>query len=205
MELIIAITGASGAVYACGLLHHLLMRGHGVHLLVSQYGALNLRVELGIDFDEMQPLEILRAIYPQAFSYNYKGTLRAHPVDDLSSPLASGSSTWEAMVIVPCSMRTLAAVAQGFGDNLIHRCADVALKERRRFILVPRETPLSRIHLQNMLQADEAGAVVAPAMPAFYHRPMEIQDLVDFMVGRILCLLGLEPLAGIRWKGLQGE
>lgn len=203
MELIIAITGASGAVYACGLLHHLLMREHRIHLLVSRCGGINLQVELGIELAEEQPLETLRGICPQGPSY--KGTIQVHPVDDLSSSLASGSSTWGAMVIVPCSMRTLAAVAQGFGDNLIHRCADVALKERRRLILVPRETPLSRIHLQNMLRADEAGAVVAPAMPAFYHRPTEIQDLVDFMVGRILCLLGLEPLEGTRWKGLGGE
>jgi flavin prenyltransferase len=168
-QLIVAITGASGAAYARLLLHTLSQEKVQIHLVASQAGRLVYRLETGTPLEDDLPPEI--SLYDQ---------------NDFTAPFASGSFSSEGMVIVPCSMGTLAAIASGISLNLIHRAADVCLKERRRLILVPRETPLNVIHLQNMLRLSQAGATLLPAMPGFYHQPREVDDLVRFIVARIV-------------------
>lgn len=168
-QLIVAITGASGAAYARLLIHTLSQENIRVHLVASGAGRLVYGLETGT------PLEA-----------DLPGGVILYDEKDFTAPFASGSFQSRGMVIVPCTMGTLAAVAGGISQNLIHRAADVCLKERRRLILVPRETPLNVIHLQNMLRLSRAGAVVLPAMPGFYHQPKTVDDLVHFIVARIL-------------------
>jgi len=127
----------------------------------------------------------------------------AYDVDDLTAPLVSGSFKTDGMIIIPCSMKTLAGIAHGYSDNLVLRAADVTLKERRKLILVPRETPLSVIHLQNMLELARQGAVVVPAMPAYYHKPKNIDGLVDYVVGKVLDCLGIDHALFERWSGAE--
>jgi 4-hydroxy-3-polyprenylbenzoate decarboxylase len=191
-DLVLAMTGASGAPYAVGLLRALCRAGRTVHLTISPSGAHVLREELGIavalgrfDLDVFGPLEGGRVVY--------------HRHDDFSAGIASGSFPTGGMVVAPCSMSTLASIAHGITTNLITRAADVHLKERRRLILVPRETPLSLVHLENMLGVTRAGAVVLPAMPGWYHRPRTLDDLVGFVVARICDLLGVEVAPMPRW------
>lgn len=172
---VLAVTGASGAIYAKTLIEHLYKKGISVQCLVSSVGEKVWKWEIGRSISEMLPPEI--AFYAE---------------DDWQVPVASGSVKADAMIIIPCSMGTLAAVAQGLARNIIHRAADVMLKEKRPLILVPRETPLNTIHLENMLRLARAGATILPAMPGFYHRPEKIQDMVDFVVGRVLAHLGIE-------------
>jgi len=195
-DIVIGITGASGAVYATRLLEILVRGGRRVHLTVSPAGAEVLKTELGISvdlekFDAGQLGLPLQRIEP--------GTLAYHHYRDYSAPIASGSFLTAGMVICPCSMGTLASVANGLSTNLIQRAADVHLKERRKLIVVPRETPLGSIQLENMKRLSDAGAVVLPAMPGFYHQPKSIADLVDFVVGRILDQLGIEKDLAPRW------
>lgn len=173
-QYIVAVTGASGAPYARTLLDQLLRRQLPIHLVASKAGRLVYRLETGCDLREQ-----------------FGDRVRFHDAADFTAPIASGSFPAAAMVVVPCTMGTLAAIAQGISSNLIHRAADVCLKEGRKLLLVPRETPLSRIHLGNMQRAAEAGAVILPPMPGFYQRPRSVQDLVDFVVARILDQLGL--------------
>lgn len=175
---IVAITGASGVVYGTTLVNELLQKGMEVHLVVSRPACIVLEQELGWKLGD-SPETALAEYFPvgQLFFYNN---------DDIAARLASGSFMTDGMVIVPCTMSTLSSVACGMSNNLIERAADVMLKERRLLILVPRETPLSSIHLRNMLQLSDMGAVIVPAMPAFYHRPETIYEMVSFMVGKIL-------------------
>ncbi|OIP92184.1 MAG: aromatic acid decarboxylase [Syntrophobacteraceae bacterium CG2_30_61_12] len=173
-QYIVAVTGASGAPYARTLLDQLLRRQLPIHLVASKAGRLVYRLETGCDLREQ-----------------FGDRVWFHDAADFTAPIASGSFPAAAMVVVPCTMGTLAAIAQGISSNLIHRAADVCLKEGRKLLLVPRETPLSRIHLGNMQRAAEAGAVILPPMPGFYQRPRSVQDLVDFVVARILDQLGL--------------
>jgi flavin prenyltransferase len=168
-QLIVAITGASGAAYARLLLHALSQENIHIHLVASQAGKLVYGLEIGTPLEDDLP--------PGISVYNE---------NDFTAPFASGSFPSQGMVIVPCTMGTLAAVANGISQNLIHRAADVCLKERRRLVLVPRETPLNVIHLQNMLTLSQVGAVILPAMPGFYHQPRKVDDLVRFIVARIL-------------------
>lgn len=175
IDCVLAVTGASGAAYAKTLIEHLYREGISIQCLVSRVGEKVWEWEIGRSISEMLPPEI--AVYGE---------------DDWWTPVASGSVKAGAMVIIPCSMGTLAAVAHGLARNIIHRAADVMLKEKRPLILVPRETPLNTIHLENMLRLARAGATVLPAMPGFYHRPEKIQDMVDFVVDRILDHLGIE-------------
>jgi len=193
-DLVLAMTGASGAPYAVGLLRALCRAGRTVHLTVSPSGAQVLREELGIavalgpgTFDSavFGPLEGGRVVY--------------HHHEDFSAGIASGSFLTGGMVIAPCSMSTLGSIAHGITTNLITRAADVHLKERRRLILVPRETPLSLVHLENMVGVTRAGAVVLPAMPGWYHQPQSLDDLIGFVVARICDLLGVEHGLGARW------
>ncbi|MBF0164362.1 MAG: UbiX family flavin prenyltransferase [Magnetococcales bacterium] len=191
----LAMTGASGAPYALRLLERLLLAGERVDLVISEAGRELLRQECGLDLgDEIGAGVVARL---GDFFTRHAGDappltgLRHFGVRDWQAPLASGSSGARAMVVCPCSMGTLAAIAHGLSDNLLERAADVALKERWPLILVTRETPLSVIHLENMLAATRAGAVILPASPGFYHRPERIDQLLDFIVDRILMRLGV--------------
>ncbi len=180
-KLVVCVTGASGALYAKRLLDNL--AGHEVALIVSNAAKIVAREEGGIDYG----------------IYGFK----QYALDDFEAPCASGSNKLDACVMVPCSMGTIGRIAAGVSDNLISRTADVFLKERRKLILVPRETPYSLIHLRNMQTLTEAGAIVMPASPSFYGRPQSIEELVDTVVARILDHLGIENHLAARWRELQ--
>ena len=182
-NLIIAITGASGAPYARKLLRSI-PRDFEIYLVVSDAGRLVYELETGLQLDEDIPHNV-----------------RLYGQDDFTAPFASGSFPCAGMVVVPCTMGTLGAIASGISQNLIHRAADVCLKERRPLVLVARETPLNRIHLANLLKAAEAGAIILPAMPGFYHKPESVEDLVDFLVARILDQLGIPHTLVPPWEG----
>jgi flavin prenyltransferase len=191
-SLVVAMTGASGAVYAMRLLDVLSRTGRAVHVTMSPSGAQVLREELGLEVD-------LGAFNPSMLGVRDQGRLVYHRHDDFSAGIASGSFSTGGMVVIPCSMSTLASIAAGITTNLITRAADVHLKERRKLILVPRETPLSLIHLENMVRVTRAGAVVLPATPGWYHRPHRLEDLVDFVVARICDQLGIANVLARRW------
>lgn len=185
-RIIVAITGASGAVYGVRLLQALAALGTvQTHLSVSTAGLLNLQHELEMTRVQVEALADV-----------------AHPVQDVGATIASGSFQCEGMVVAPCSMRTLAAVAHGLSDNLITRAADVMLKERRRLILMVRETPLNLAHLRNMTSVTEMGGIVFPPLPGFYQRPQTLDDMIAHTVNRVLDLLGLPPTQAPRWTGL---
>lgn len=194
-NLVVAITGASGVRYAVRLLEVLLAGGHHVALSISPAGQAVIAQELGrtVDLDHFDPATLLGE------STSTEATLRYHHYQDLFTPIASGSSLSDGMVICPCSGGTLSAIAHAASANLIQRAADVHLKERRKLILVPRETPLSGIQLDNMKRCADAGAVVLPASPGFYHGAETIDDLVDFIVARICDQLGVENRLIPRW------
>src|SRR3954452_4915373 len=192
-DLVVAITGASGSPYAVRLLEILLRAGRTVHLVISPAATQVMERELGVTVDlaRFDPSLLLR-----------KGDvtrLHYHDHRDFSAGIASGSFQTAGMVVCPCSMGTVAAIAHGTSQNLIHRAADVHLKERRKLILVPRETPLGLIQLRNLTAVAEAGAVVLPAMPAFYTLPRSVDDMVDFVVGRVCDQLGVEHNLLKRW------
>ena len=194
----IAVTGASGAVYATRTLAALLERGVHVELIVSDYGRRLLRDELG-DAASIDRLEsFLKEKYGESVT---AGSLTLHSNRDLGATIASGSHGCLGMAIVPCSMKTLAAIAHGLSRNLIERAADVMLKEKRRLVIVPRETPMSLPQLRNMVLCAEAGAMILPAMPAFYQQPKTLDDLADFMAGKILSALGFEHELYPAWTG----
>jgi len=197
-EYIVAITGASGSIYGKRLLQELLKRGFDISLLISEPGKLVMSHELGFTFDEKEAgNEITKWLaVPDA-----KVRLKYYSDKDLTAPICSGSHVTAGMVIIPCSMATLGAIANGLSSSLIERAADVVLKQSRQLVLVPRETPLSRIHLKNLLYAEEAGAKIVPAMPAFYSNPKTIDDMVDFVVGKVLDLLGIRHDLFKRWEG----
>lgn len=193
---VIAMTGASGAVYGVRLVEVLIAAGHSVHLIISPAAVEVFDRELGIrvDLNQFDPCQL----WP-GDSRIPRNQLVYHQYRDYSAGIASGSFLTGGMVICPCSMGTLASVASGQSQNLIHRAADVHLKERRKLIVVPRETPLSLIALDNMKRLVEAGAVVLPAMPGFYHEPKSISDLVDFVVARICDQLSVQHDLMHRW------
>jgi flavin prenyltransferase len=180
MRLVLAATGASGAIYLQRLLHYLDRTEHELHIVFSVYAKQVIHEELG----ELH-------VPP--------GTIE-HSDKSMNAPFASGSAKFDAMVVVPCSMATLARIAHGVGDSLILRAADVFLKERRKLILVPRETPWSLIHTRNALAVVEAGAILLPACPSFYSRPTTLAELADTIVWRILDQLGLDAPNACRWK-----
>ncbi|MEM3397233.1 MAG: UbiX family flavin prenyltransferase [Thermoplasmata archaeon] len=188
MKVVVAITGASGAIYGVRLIELLSELGHAVMLIVSENGERVLEHETGLKKVELE--KKVKASYSNA---------------DLFAALASGSSRFDACVIVPCSMNTLAKIAHGIADNLITRTAAVCLKEGRKLILVPRETPLSRIQIEAMLKAANAGAVILPAMPGFYGKPKSTEELVDFVAGKILDVLGIDNEIYRRWGGRKEE
>jgi len=182
------MTGATGAIYGKRILEVLRDDGgYETHLVVSDAGALNIQYELGIKRSAMGDLAD-----------------KVHRIDDIAAPIASGGFKTDGMIIAPCSMKTLAAIAHGFGDNLISRAADVILKERRRLVVVPREAPLNLAHVRNMVSLTEMGAIIYPPVPAFYAKPVTISDLVDETVGRVLSLLDIQTQGLYRpWVGLQ--
>jgi 4-hydroxy-3-polyprenylbenzoate decarboxylase len=194
----IAVTGASGAVYATRTLAALLERGIHVELVVSDYGRRLLRDELGEEASVDRLMPFLTGKYGAGVA---AGSVTVHSNRDLGATLASGSHGCTGMVIVPCSMKTLAAVAHGLSRNLIERAADVMLKEQRRLVIVPRETPMSLPQLRNMVLCAEAGAMILPAMPAFYQMPKTLDDLADFMAGKILSALGFSHELYPAWQG----
>jgi 4-hydroxy-3-polyprenylbenzoate decarboxylase len=183
----VAITGASGALYATRTMAALLERGCHVELVVSDYGRRLLRDELGETASVDRMVEFLVAKHGEAVR---RGSVTLYSNKDLGAKIASGSQGCEGMVVVPCSMKTLAGIAHGLSRNLVERAADVMLKERRTLIIVPRETPMSLPQLKNMVLCAEAGAMLMPAMPAFYQMPKTLDDLANFMAGKILSALG---------------
>ena len=195
-DLVLAITGASGSAYAVRLLEVLIASGRKVHLLISSAGTIVMQRELGREVD-LANFDV-RQLLPDV-SDEDAGRVQFHDSGDFMAGIASGSFPTAGMVICPCSMGTLASVAQGLSSNLIHRAADVHLKERRKLIVVPRETPLGSIQLGNMKTLADAGAVILPAMPGFYHNPRSISDLVDFVVNRICDQLGVPQELTSRW------
>ena len=197
----IAVTGASGALYATRTLAALLTRGVHVELVISDYGRRLLRDELGDEAAVENLLPYLSAQYGAGVA---AGTFTLHSNRDLGATIASGSHGCSGMAIVPCSMKTLAGVAHGLSRSLVERAADVMLKERRRLVIVPRETPMSLPQLRNMVLCAEAGAMVLPAMPAFYQQPKTLGDLADFMAGKILSALGFDHDLYAPWTGHVG-
>lgn len=207
-SILIAITGASGSIYGQKLLREAVERFAEVNLVISPHAAQVMAQELGVEIDlhHFSAEELFRSEWTPTLAEQVKARLRYYHFADFSAPFASGSHPCGAMVIVPCSQGTLARIAHGIADNLITRAAAVMLKERQPLILVPRETPLSIIHLRNWLTLAEAGAVILPACPPFYHRPQTIDDLVQAVVQRIWAhLSGLEEGRQIRWGETREE
>jgi len=185
-RIIVALSGASGIVYGIRLLEAARELGLETDLIMTDLAARMIGIETSLDPDQVNAL-----------------ATRVHDSFDFTSPLASGGIRHQGMVVIPCSMKTVAGIACGFSDNLLLRAADCTLKERRPLVLVPRETPLSAIHLRNMLTLAEAGAVILPACPGFYHRPRNIQGLVDHVVGKVFDILGIEHQLYRKWR--EGE
>src|SRR5687767_3582079 len=187
MRIILGMTGATGAIYGVRILERLREAGAETHLVISRWGARTLLHETPHSREQVEALATV--------SYN---------AADMGAAISSGSFRTDGMIVAPCSAKTLAAIAHGFGENLIHRAADVILKERRRLVLVVRETPLSDIHLENMLKLSRMGAVMLPPMPAFYHHPRTVDDVVDHTVARMLDQFGIEMRGAPRWTGEMG-
>jgi 4-hydroxy-3-polyprenylbenzoate decarboxylase len=194
----VAITGASGAIYATRTMAALMERGCHLELVISDYGRRLLRDELGETASADKLAEFLAGKYGEGVK---QGSYTLHSNKDLGAKIASGSQDSEGMVVVPCSMKTLAGIAHGLSRNLVERAADVMLKERRTLIIVPRETPMSLPQLKNMTLCAEAGAMIMPAMPAFYQMPQTLDDLADFMAGKILSALGFPHELYPSWEG----
>jgi len=184
-KIIVGITGASGACYGVGLLKRLRELGTHTHLVVTPAGVLNAHHELGLDRNALEALAD-----------------EHHAIGDVGACIASGSHQAHAMVVAPCSMKSLAAIAHGFGDNLLTRAADVTLKERRRLVLMVRETPFNLAHLRNMTAVTEMGGIVFPPLPAFYHQPQSIGEMVADTVERVIEMLGVSSASPQRWQGL---
>ncbi|MCL4510340.1 MAG: UbiX family flavin prenyltransferase [Bacteroidetes bacterium] len=196
-KIIVGITGASGAIYALHTVRALLVNGVEVHFVISDYGAYVIESETDFSLKNKSLIESFREKFGDAV---LNGAIVKYSNRDLAASLSSGSFKTDGMVIVPCSMKTLAGVAQGIAGSLIERSADVTLKEGRKLVLVPRETPLNKIHLKNMLAASDAGAHILPAMPAFYQKPSTIEELADFIAGRILALFNIEAELFEPWQ-----
>ncbi len=184
---LLAVTGASGSIYALKFMEILDQLDCKVHLIISRAGRQVVKIERG---EEGLQLLMDRAA-------------EVYDPEDFAAPPASGSSLWEAMVILPCTMGTLGSIVRGISRNLIHRAADCFLKERRTLVLATRETPLNHIHLKNMLAAHEAGAVIYPAMPSFYHKPSDLDDMAYFFAGRLAEFLGFQVESLRRWGGVK--
>lgn len=182
MRIIVGITGASGVIYGLKILQHLQKKSVETHLVLSDWAKRTLEIENLISYTEVEKL-----------------AHKVYDADDLAAPISSGSFLHDGMIIAPCSMKTLAGIRYGFSQNLIQRAADVTLKEKRKLILMPRESPFSTIHLENMLGLSQMGVVIAPPCPSFYHKPESLEEMVDFSAMRILDLLGIHENSAKRW------
>jgi flavin prenyltransferase len=191
---VIGITGASGSIYGIRLIHELSLRDHMVDVVITSAGKMVMKEEIGVTGFDIKKLRLSHV----------KSQIKVWENDDFEAPFLSGSNPPEAMVLIPCSMGKLAAVANGISGNVLERTADVVLKEDRQLILVVRETPLSLIHLENMVKAAKARAQILPAMPAFYHHPKTIDDMVNFVVGKVLNLLRIEHTLFKGWRKEHG-
>ena len=188
---VVGITGASGSIYGIRLIQQLALKKHTVNVVVTSAGKMVMKEELGVSgLGKMDKLGLSKV----------KGNIKIWENNDFEAPFMSGSSAPEAVIIIPCSVGKLAAIANGISGNLVERTADVALKEKRQLILVVRETPFSLIHLENMVKVARAGAQILPAMPAFYHHPKTIDDMVNFVVGKVLNLLRIEHNLFKSWR-----
>lgn len=196
-KIIVGVTGASGAVYALHTIRALLQYGAEIHLIVSDYGAYVMESETNFELKSQDLVDVFRKSFGDK---PLTGNIIRYSNKDLAASISSGSFKTDGMVVVPCSMKTMAGIACGVAGSLIERAADVTLKEGRKLVLVPRETPLNKIHLRNMLSAAEAGAHIVPAMPAFYQKPNSIEELADFMAGRILALFDIDAKLFEPWK-----
>jgi flavin prenyltransferase len=185
---IVGITGASGSIYGVRLIEELLKHSCEVHIIITHSGKQVLNYETGYT------IELLKEHLE-----NYSGNFIFHHIDNMFAATASGSFKTDGMIIIPCSMSTVGEIANGMSKNLLGRSADVILKEKRKLIIVPRETPLNTIHLKNMLGLSEAGAVILPAMPGFYHKPKTIEDIIDFVVGKVMDSLEIENNLFEKW------
>lgn len=183
MRLIVAITGSSGVIYGIKMLEVLLDLRMETHLVVSEWGKRNIRIETDKTMDYVKSL-----------------ATKCYSNDNMAAAISSGSYKTEGMAVIPCSMKTLSSIANGYDDNLVSRAAAVCIKETRKLVIVPRETPISKIHLVNMIKLVEAGVVVLPAMPGFYHKPKSIGDLVSHIVGKVLDQFGIEHNIFKRWS-----
>lgn len=184
MRLVVAITGASGVIYGIRLLEALQELKIETHLILTAWGARTIEIETDQSVDHVRSL-----------------AAKVYEDSNMAAAISSGSFRVDGMAIVPCSMKTLASIANGFDDSLVSRAAGVCIKEQRKLVLVPRETPLSRIHLENMARIAGAGAVILPAMPGFYHRPVNVDDLVVHVVGKVLDQFGIDHNLFKRWAG----
>ena len=182
MRLVVGITGSSGVIYGIKLLEVLLKIKIETHLIISQWGERNVQIETD------KSVEFVKSL-----------ATRYYNNDDMAAPISSGSFKTDGMAIVPCSMKTLSSIANGYDDNLVSRAAGVCIKESRRLVIVPRETPLSKIHLQNMISLADIGVIVLPAMPGFYQRPKSMDDLITHIAGKILDQFGIEHNIYRRW------
>ena len=184
MRLVVAITGASGVIYGIRALEVLKKLGVETHLIMSEWGAKNVKIETGKTADYVRSL-----------------ATKCYEDDNMAAAVSSGSFKTDGMAVIPCSMKTLASIANGFDDSLVSRAAGVCIKEQRKLVLVPRETPLSKIHIGNMGRVADAGAVILPAMPGFYHRPKTMDDLIDHVVGKVLDQFDIDHGLFKRWGG----
>lgn len=188
MRLVVAITGSSGVIYGTKTLEALYNLKIETHLVLSEWGEKNIKYETSNTIDYVKSL-----------------ATRHYDINNMAAAISSGSFLTDGMIIVPCSMKTLSSIANGYDDNLISRAATVAIKESRKLVVVPRETPLSRIHLENMLKLSQIGAIVLPAMPGFYHKPNSIDDLIDHIVGKILDQFNIGQNMFRRWGNNSKE
>ena len=184
-RLIVGITGATGAIFGLRVLEALQAAQVETHLVLSKWGLQTVEHETGMTLADLE-----------------KRATVVHPTGNMAATISSGSFRTGGMIVAPCSMRTVAAIAHGNGDNLVHRAADVVLKERRRLVLVPRETPLSEIHLENLLKLARMGVCILPPMPAFYNKPASLDDIVDHVVARVLDQFDIEASFARRWDGV---
>lgn len=199
MKLVLGIAGASGSIYPARFIKKLLEIKGETFLIISPASIRIFREEYETKVNTAQ--EILDFIINRWEIKNIQNKIQFRSFQDIGADIASGSNTWDGMVVLPCSMKTIASINAGLTENLIERCADVTLKERRRLILVPRETPYNQIHLRNMLSLDQAGAIILPASPGFYQMPKTLDDLGDFIAGRIFNLLGVNADLFPKWEG----
>lgn len=183
MKIVIGITGASGSIYAIRLIEVLKLAGHELHVVLTDSGEKVIQYECGKTIDDLRQMSDV-----------------LYDIHDVGAAIASGSFKMDAMVVIPCSMKTAACIANGISDNLLTRAADVTLKEFRTLIVVPRETPMHAVHLENLLKLSRLGARIIPACPGFYHKPESLDDLVDMMVGKVCDLLGVEHELFKRWQ-----